>query len=147
MRLSSRGRYAARLMLDLAIHYGNGPILLKDIAARQEISEKYLGQLAAPLKAAGVITSIRGAHGGYTLARAPQDITLKEVVTAAEGSLDLVECVSSPKICHRVNLCVTRDIWGRLSEKLAEVLESTTLQDMVNMQAEKQELQPLAYSI
>ena len=147
MKLSTKGRYASRLMLDLALNYDRRPVFLRDIAKRQEISEKYLGQLTLPLKAAGLINSIRGAHGGYALARRPQDITLKEVVLAVEGDLNLVECLATPKMCHRADLCVTRDIWSRLTQKMTEVLESTTLQDMVKMQSQKQQFQPLIYSI
>lgn len=147
MRLSTKGRYAARLMLELALRYGKGPVLLKDIAERQEISEKYLGHLIAPLKAAGLINSSRGAHGGYVLAKPPQEITLKEVVLAVEGNLSVVECVDTPAVCPRVKHCVTRDIWSELSEKLVEVLGATTLQDMANRQREKHQLHPLAYSI
>jgi Rrf2 family protein len=147
MRLSTKGRYAARLMLELALEYGKGPVLLKEVAERQEISEKYLGHLISPLKAAGLINSTRGAHGGYTLAKAPRDITLAEVVQAVEGNLSVVECVSSPEVCSRVEVCVTRDIWSQLSEKMMEILESITLQDMVNRQKQKQELHALIYSI
>lgn len=147
MRLSTKGRYAARLMLELALEYGKGPVLLKEVAERQEISEKYLGHLILPLKAAGLINSTRGAHGGYTLAKAPQDITLAEVVQAVEGNLSVVECVSSPEVCSRVEVCVTRDIWSQLSEKMMEILESITLQDMVSRQKQKQQLQALIYSI
>ena len=147
MRLSTKGRYAARLMQELALEYGKGPVLLKEVAERQEISEKYLGHLISPLKAAGLINSTRGAHGGYTLAKAPEDITLAEVVQAVEGNLSLVECVSSPEVCSRVEVCVTRDIWSQLSEKMMEILKSITLQDMVNRQKQKQELHALIYSI
>ncbi|MBN2097519.1 MAG: Rrf2 family transcriptional regulator [Candidatus Omnitrophica bacterium] len=147
MRLSTKGRYAARLMLELALHYGKGPMLLRDVAEREEISEKYLGQLVAPLKAAGLISSSRGAHGGYALANAPKDISLCEIVQAVEGNLALVECVHSPKICSRVNSCVTRDIWGRLSERLTEELESISLQDIVYQHRRKQSAQPLTYTI
>jgi Rrf2 family protein len=147
MKLSTKGRYAARLMLDLALRYGQGPVLLKDVAQRQEISEKYLGHLIPPLKAAGLINSSRGAHGGYVLAKAPEAITLAEVVLAVEGDLALVECVSTPAVCHRVDSCVTRDIWGRVSEKMMGVLQSTTLLDMVKQQRKRQRLQPLMYSI
>ncbi len=147
MKLSTKGRYGARMMLDLALHYGNGPILLKDIAERQEISEKYLGQLIAPLKAAGLINSTRGAHGGYMLAKEPAQITLKEVIQALEGSLSLAECIDAPRVCHRVKSCVTRDIWEEASEKMMQVLGASTLQDMVNRQKQKEQLQPLVYSI
>lgn len=147
MKLSTKGRYSSRLMLDLALHYGKGPILLKDVAERQEISEKYLGHLIAPLKAAGLINSSRGAHGGYALAKAPQDITLKDVIQAVESNLSVVECVATPEVCHRIDLCVTRDIWSQLSEKIMEILDSTTLQDMINRQQEKQTVHSLMYSI
>ena len=147
MRLSTKGRYGARLMLELALHYGQGPILLKDIAGRQEISEKYLGHLIAPLKVAGLINSSRGAHGGYMLARQPANITLKEVIQALEGSLSLSECINSPCICRRVQSCVTRDILEEMGVKMMEVLESCTLQDMINRQKQKEQLQSLMYSI
>ena len=147
MKLSTKGRYGARLMLDLALHYGKGSLLLKDVAKRQEISEKYLGHLILPLKAAGLINATRGAHGGYTLAKPPQNITLEEVIRAVEGNLAVVECVSTPRICHRVDFCVTRDIWSLMSEKITEILDSTTLQDMVNRQGEKQRPHSLVYSI
>ena len=118
MKLSTKGRYGARLMQDLAVHYGNGngPVLLKDIAERQGISEKYLGHLIAPLKAAGLINSTRGAHGGYMLAKGPSGITLKEVIQALEGSLSLAECIDAPCVCHRVKSCVTRDILEEMGE-------------------------------
>ncbi len=147
MRLSTKGRYGARLMLDLAIHYGQGSILLKDVARRQEISEKYLGHLISPLKGAGLITSSRGAHGGYVLTKAPEDINLGDVVQAVEGTLSLVECVKVPSVCHRVDSCVTRDIWGELSEKIVETLESITLEDMVDRQRKKEKPRPLTYNI
>lgn len=147
MKLSTKGRYGARMMQDLALHYGNGPILLKDIAERQEISEKYLGHLIAPLKAAGLINSTRGAHGGYMLAKSPTEITMREVIQALEGSLSLSECIHAPAVCRRVKSCVTRDILGEVSEKMVEVLEASTLQDMINRQRQKEQLQPLAYSI
>jgi Rrf2 family protein len=147
MKLSTKGQYGARLMLELALHYGQGRVFLKDIAERQEISQKYLGHLIPSLKAAGLINSSRGAHGGYLLAKPPQNITLREVIQAVEGSLALVECVNTPNVCHRVSFCVTRDIWEEMGERMMVVLKSTTLQDMVDRQRQKQKLQPLMYSI
>ena len=132
MKLSTKGRYAARMMLDLAIHQGARPVLLKDIAKRQEISEKYLGHLISALKSARLITSSRGAHGGYSLARPPRDISLAEVVQAAEGSVSLVECISSPEICSRVECCVTRDLWNEINSQMLTVLIGTTLEDLIN---------------
>jgi len=147
MKLSTKGRYGARLMLDLALHYGNGPVLLKDIAERQGISEKYLGHLVGPLKAAGLINSSRGARGGYALAKPAKEITLADVISVLEGEIALVECVNKATLCHRVELCVTRGIWARMSEKIMEVLSSTTLESMVKRYREKQESHPLIYSI
>lgn len=145
MKLSTKGRYGTRLMLDLALHYKQGSVLLKDIAHRQGISEKYLGHLIVPLKAAGLINSNRGAHGGYILAKSPQDIGLDEIIHALEGNIRLVECVTAPEVCSRVNSCVTREIWGLIGDKITEVLESTTLEDMVKRYEQKQE--PLMYAI
>jgi Rrf2 family protein len=147
MKLSAKGRYGARLMLELALCYGQGPVLLKDIAERQEISEKYLGHLIPPLKAAGLIFSSRGVHGGYTLAKPPGEITLAEVLRAVEGGLELVECVNVPAVCHRVESCVTRDIWSLVSKKMKEELSSITLQNMAERHQQKQNLQPLMYNI
>jgi len=147
MKLSTKGRYGARLMLDLALHYGNGPVLLKDIAERQRISEKYLGHLVGPLKAAGLINSSRGARGGYALAKPAKEITLADVIGVLEGETALVECVNKPALCYRAKLCVTREIWAEMSEKMLEVLSSTTLEDMAKRQKQKLQLQPLLYSI
>ena len=147
MKLSTRGRYGARLMLDLALRYGEGPVPLKEVAGRQEISEKYLGQLIPPLKTAGLIKSSRGAHGGYLLARAPGEITLAAVVQAVEGSLSFVECVSSPGICKRAPICVTHDVWREMSERVVGLLESITMRDMVDRQREKDASGELTYEI
>ncbi len=143
MRLSTKGRYGARLMLELALNYGNGRVLLKDIARRQEISEGYLEHLLPPLKAAGLVNSARGPHGGYMLAKAPSEITLREVVQVLEGSLSPAECVDTPSVCQRVHSCVTRDIWKELGEKISHTLESVTLRDMVEMQRGKAEASPM----
>ena len=143
MRLSTRGRYGARLMLELALQYPKGPVLLKDIAKRQEISEGYLEHLLPALKTAGLIRSTRGAHGGYTLAKAPAEITLQEIIQALEGSLSPVQCAETPDICPRVKFCVTRDIWKELGEKICQVLQSVTLKDMVERQKEKEQPIPM----
>ena len=146
IQLSTKGRYGARLMLDLAVHYNDGFILLKDVAKRQNISDGYLEHLVPHLKTAGLINSLRGARGGYKLSKAPSEISLKEVVQALEGSLSPVECVNAPSVCKRVSFCVTRDIWKEVGEKISQTLESVTLRDMVEMQKNKGEA-PLTYSI
>lgn len=137
MRLSTKGRYGARLMLELALHYGNGTVLLKDIAKKQEMSEGYLEHIVPRLKAAGLIISSRGAHGGYSLAKDPSKITLKDIIQPLEGSLAPAECVDAPRVCQRVRSCVTRDIWKELKETISHTLESVTLKDMVKRKKNK----------
>lgn len=139
MKLSTRGRYGVRLMLDLALHYGEGPIFLKDIAERQGISGKYLWQLINPLKAMGLISSQRGAHGGYILGKAPESISVKEILQILEGSLCLVDCVDDPSFCERSSSCISRDIWREASKNLQQTLENTTLAAMVSRQKEKRQ--------
>lgn len=137
MKLSTKGRYGVRLMVDIAEHSGEGPVFLKDIAMRQDISEKYLWHLTAVLKTAGLINSIRGAHGGYILARKAADITLKDIVVPLEGSMCLVACVDNPSVCKRAGTCATREIWTDTSKKISEVLTSCTLDAMVEKQKRK----------
>ena len=124
-------------MLDLALHYGEGPILLKDIAERQEISEKYLWQLINPLKTTGLVNSLRGAHGGYVLGKSPEAISIKAILQVLEGSLCLVDCVDNPSLCERAPSCISRDIWGEASKNMQQTLEDTTLAAMVERQKEK----------
>jgi len=124
-------------MFDLALHYGNGPIYLKDIAERQGISAKYLWQLINPLKSTGLINSTRGVHGGYVLGKEPERISLKEILQVLEGSLCLVDCVDRPSLCDRASSCVSREIWGAASEGMQRLLENTTLATMVLRQKEK----------
>jgi len=126
-------------MLDLALHYGEGPIFLKDIAERQGISGKYLWQLINPLKAMGLISSQRGAHGGYVLGKAPESISVKEILQILEGSLCLVDCVDDPSFCERSSSCIARDIWREASKNLQQTLENTTLAAMVSRQKEKRQ--------
>jgi Rrf2 family protein len=148
MKISTRGRYGVRLMLELAAHYGEGMVLLKDIAEQQQISEKYLWQLISPLKAVGLINSIRGAKGGYTLAKPPYAITMKDIMSVLEGSLCLVDCVDNPTACDRSRSCVSRDLWGEASRIFAKQLESVTLADMLERQRMKGEaLSPSDYTI
>ena len=132
MRLSTRGRYGARMMLDLAAHHDQGPTPLRAIAKRQDLSVKYLEQLIIPLKAAGFIRSVRGARGGYTLAQAPDRISVGEIIEILEGGLSLVDCVEDPKFCRREKECPTKDIWLRMSGRLMEELSALSLQDVMD---------------
>ncbi len=132
MKISTRGRYGTRMMLDLAAHHDQGPTPLRKIAKRQDLSVKYLEQLVIPLKAAGYIRSVRGARGGYTLARKPDKISIGQIIKVLEGGLSLVDCVEDPKVCEREKNCLTRDIWLRMSERLMEELSSLTLRDVLD---------------
>ena len=137
MRLSTRARYGVRLMLELALNYNKGNTLLKSIAKKECISEKYLSHLVIPLKARRLIVSSRGAHGGYRLAKPPSDINLKSVVQTLEGGLSLVECVDNPSICGRVSNCSTRAVWEILDKKISDTLSSITLEDLISFQLDK----------
>lgn len=125
--------------MDLADYYGNSPVFLKDIARREDISEKYLSLIVIPLRGAGLIQSIRGAHGGYRLTRKPLEITILDVLTVLEGEICLVDCVKDTKRCSRVSTCPTRDIWSVLGQKIGETLKAITLADLVRMRHEKTE--------
>ena len=137
MKLSTRARYGTRALLDTALHQGNGPVPLKTIARRQQVSLQYLEHLITPLIAAGLIRSVRGARGGVWLAKPPQEIRLSEVIDILEGSLAPVECVNDASYCPRSEFCVTRDVWGEMKRAMNGILESTTLQDLVERQQKK----------
>ena len=132
MKMSTKGRYGVRLMIDLALHSGEGPVLLKDIAQRQGISEKYLWSLINPLKTVGLVRSIRGARGGYQLAKEPAEISLKDIMRVLEGPLCLVDCVENPSSCKRSPTCITRDVWCEASQGFMKTLEAMTLETMVD---------------
>lgn len=140
MKLSTKGRYGVRLMMDLADHYNQGTIALKDIAFRQDISEKYLWQLINPLKNAGLISSTRGAQGGYCLTEPPERITLKDILIVVEGPLSLVDCTRKPAVCDRSYRCAARDVWAEVSEKMAEMLDSFTLKHLIDRQNRKEQV-------
>jgi Rrf2 family cysteine metabolism transcriptional repressor len=139
MKLSTRGRYGTRAMLDVALHCAEGPVHLKDIARRQEVSKKYLEHLISRLEAAGLLRSIRGAGGGISLARPPSEIKLSEILQTLEGPIALVECVDNPEWCSRSSSCATRDIWMQMGQLLSDLLESKTLEDLCRQQCEKEE--------
>jgi len=125
-------------MIELALHYQEGPLQLKEISKRQEISEKYLDQVMSPLRAKGYVYTHKGSQGGYCLARPPEEITLYQIIQVVEGSLAPVSCLDNPQTCPRVDICVTRDVWARLKERIIEELQSVTLADLVREQAKKE---------
>ena len=131
MKLSTKGRYGTRLMLELALNYDrNKPILLREISEKQKISLKYLEQIVTLLKNARLIRSIRGAKGGYMLSKHPKKIKLSEILAALEGDINIVDCISYPDTCDRVDSCITREIWETLSDKIKKVLSSISLYDL-----------------
>jgi Rrf2 family protein len=136
MKLSTKARYGMRAMVDLALHYEKGPILLKDIAKRQEVSMKYLDHIISTLRANGLIESAKTRHSGYVVSRAPCQIKTYEIIKAVEGSLALVDCVDDPKICHRADFCATLNLWKKLKKSMRDVLEGVTLEDLANEQRE-----------
>lgn len=141
MRLSTRGRYALRAMIDLALHADEGPVLRRDIAERQEISAHYIVQLFVKLRRAGLIESVRGPGGGYILAKSAEQIRAGDIIRTVEGPIALVHCVAPQQeaTCHRVDNCVTHLLWKRLSDKVAEVLDSVTLKDLCDQTCELEE--------
>ena len=147
MKLSTRGRYVTRALLDLALHHDEEPVLLKDIARRQEISLSYLEHLITPLIAVGIVRSTRGAKGGISLARSPEEIRLDEIIQLLEGTIAPVECVTNPEVCSRSESCVTRDVWSELKRAINGVLGSITLQDLVERQKRKQQSKTAMYHI
>ena len=137
MKISSRGRYATRAMLDLALHCEEKPTMARDIARRQEFSPRYLEHLLISLKVAGLVRSVRGAHGGFTLARAPSQIRLSEIIQAMEGPIAPVACVDDPGSYSRSAFCAARDVWLEVKRAVDNVLDSITLQDLAERQLKK----------
>ena len=125
MKLSTKARYATRAMVELAGHSEGGLVLLRDVSQRTEISEGYLEQLLMPLKAAGLVRTARGAHGGFALGRHPSEITVSDIITVVEGSTAPAECVDDGTICSRSGFCRTRDVWAKLKEATDGVLGSS----------------------
>ena len=138
MKVSTKGRYGLRAMMDLAAHQNNSiPVFLTDIAKRQDISEKYLEHIFSALKAAGLVNTVRGRKGGFLLTKTPSQITVANIINVLEGPCTLVDCVSQPKTCNRSEACASRDIWSLLGTKIDEVLSGYTLDQLVTMQEKK----------
>ncbi len=137
MKLSTRGRYGTRAMLDLAMREAEEIVLLKDIAKREDVSERYLENIMGLLVSSGLVIGIQGRNGGFCLAKKPNNIKLSHIIQAVEGSLSPVVCIDNPKSCKRTNFCVTRKIWEKVKKAVFDVLDSITLEDMVKMQKDK----------
>lgn len=135
MKISTKGRYALRIMIDLAMNAGENPVRVRDIASRQSISEKYLEQIIALFNKAGYVKSIRGAQGGYLLTRKPSEYTAGMILRVAEGSIAPVSCVDAEaEICEKRGACVSAMLWQKMNDAVNEVVDHTTLQDLVDWQ-------------
>lgn len=137
MKLSTRGRYASRAVLDIALENNDGPVSLHAVAKRQNISERYLENIMRILASRGLVTSVRGKHGGFRLAKSPKEILLGDIVQAVEGSLSPVECLDAPSKCDRSLTCVTHDVWDKLKKSILDILNSISLQDLIDMHKKK----------
>ena len=131
MKLSTRSRYGARILVDLARNHGQEPVQIGEISKRQDISVKYLEQLIRPLKQANLVTSVRGPKGGHLLAKRPEEITLGQIVRLFEGQSELVECISNPEKCSMSDDCQVRLAWGDATRVLYEKLDGTTIADLM----------------
>ena len=141
MKLSTRARYGLKALIDLGLHCETEAVSIQSIASRQNISDSYLEQLMAKLRKADIVTSVRGAQGGYILKRSPKDISVGDVLRALEGDLRPVDCLAiedeNETHCENADLCVTKYVWTRISESINDTVNSITLQDLLNQNKEK----------
>jgi len=147
MKISTKGRYGTRVMLELANNWGKGPIQLKGVAKNQQLSLNYIEHLVAPLVSAGLVKTARGSSGGIWLAKPPNEIKVSEIICLFEGSSAPVECVNDPGVCRRSDFCATRDIWADVKKAVDGVLGSVTLEDLVKKQKHKAQSGSLMYQI
>lgn len=133
MKISTRGRYGLKAMVDIAANSKEGCVSLKSIAERTNLSESYLEQLIAPLKKAGLVKSTRGANGGYILGRNAEDISVGDVLRVVEGPLELVECLKGGESCGMgdCSSCATKDVWARLSDSVSETADNINLSELI----------------
>ena len=131
MKLSTKGRYGLKAMFQLSLNQSNGPIPLKNIASKQNISEQYLEQIFSSLKKSGLVQSVRGAQGGYLLSKEPKDIKVSDIMNILEGPVEVADCIDNVS-CDNIDCCATRLLWTKIKNSIDEVMESITLQDIVD---------------
>lgn len=131
MRLSTKGRYGLKAMFELALNYGSGPVSLSVVSEKQNISVNYLEQLIAPLRKAGFVKSVRGAQGGYLLAKDPSEISVGDILKTLEGPLSPSECIENDK-CSNKEQCVTKFVWEKIRDSINDVVDGITLKDMID---------------
>jgi len=146
MKLSTKGRYGARAAIELALRYGSGPIMVREIAANQKISDRYLEHILTSLRSAGLVKSTRGAKGGYELAKSPQDIRLGEIIRALEGPIDIVPCTSDQD-CENITQCIMIEVWTDVKEAIEGVLDSVTLDELLRRQKKLKDTEAYQYVI
>ena len=132
MKLSTKGRYGLKAMFQLSLNENNGPLPLRNIASKQNISEQYLEQLFSSLKRSGLVKSVRGAQGGYLLSKEAKDITVGDILIALEGPVSLSDCLLDDYFCENSSKCITKVVWERIKKGIEEVTNSITLQDMID---------------
>lgn len=147
MQFSTRMRYGCRALVELAARYPDSVVSVKDMGESQHISPKYLEHIMSALKAAGLVKSVRGLHGGYALAKPPGQCRLSEVFRALEGSAAPVDCVDDPESCPMRELCPTRETWAEVKGAILHVLESTTVQDLLQRRRKRAASQAHTYQI
>jgi Rrf2 family protein len=138
LQVSTKGRYGLRVMLELAAVHGQGPLMVSRLAARQQLPRKYVQNILATLRAAGLVRAARGRYGGFELSRAPADVTPLEIVTALEGDANPVECVGNPANCERAPDCAARELWCEVAAAIARVLGGLTLGELAARQRARQ---------
>ena len=134
MKISTKGKYALRLMLDLALNDSENPVRIKDVAKRQEISGKYLEQIISVLNKAGFVRSVRGPQGGYFLSKKPEDYTVGMILRLTEGDLAPTTCVTDPSTCPRYENCPSVYVWKKIDDAVNNVIDNITLADLMDIQ-------------
>ena len=147
MKLSTKGRYGLKAMFELALTQKNGPVPLRQIAQRQNISEQYLEQIFSTIKKSGLIKSVRGAQGGYLLSKEPKDITVGDILIVLEGPVSISDCVVDEDICENSGICVTKIVWERLKKGIEDVINSITLQNMIDDYNKNKNINDITYLI
>ena len=147
MKLSTRSTYGVRAMLAVALHQGSGPLMTKEIAEKNGLPPTYLEQLMVLLRKAGLLASTRGAHGGYTLNRAPAEISLAEIIEVLEGPLVLADCPAGTGCCGHPEACAIQDVWAEASQGLYQIFHNISLAQLAERQREKESASVLMFSI
>jgi Rrf2 family transcriptional regulator, cysteine metabolism repressor len=140
MKLSTKGRYGLRLLMEIALHQEQGQVYMRDIALQQQISYSYGKNIISYLVAGGILRSARGNNGGLSLNKSPEQISLMEVLQLFEGNMDLVECISNPGACKSFKSCAIRDTWVEMQNAMEKVLKKTTLKDLLESQGKREAL-------